>query len=94
MRVLVRVTRERDEARESVSLLRSSSFCLADLPRRRALASVRATLGPAFSTTAEADVAMDVEEEASAGVQGDARAIVQETAKTSVASHCPVVELR
>ncbi|GAA5894225.1 hypothetical protein JCM6882_007606 [Rhodosporidiobolus microsporus] len=67
MRVLARVTRERDEARE-------------------ALASVKATLGPAFSTGngaaagADGDAAMEgVEAEAEAGLPADARQRVEET---------------
>ncbi|GAA6003635.1 hypothetical protein JCM10207_003520 [Rhodosporidiobolus poonsookiae] len=64
MRVLARVTRERDEARE-------------------ALASVKATLGPAFSTggAAEGDAQMEgVEEAAEAALPADARQKVEETA--------------
>ncbi|GAA5833028.1 hypothetical protein JCM11251_006484 [Rhodosporidiobolus azoricus] len=65
MRVLARVTRERDEARE-------------------ALASVKATLGPAFSTgngaSADGDAAMEgVEAEAEASLPVDAKQRVEET---------------
>lgn len=50
----------------------------------RALASVRATLGDSITTSA--DVEMDVEPEVTAGVQGSARSVVEETAKTYVPS--------
>ncbi|ORY74061.1 putative nuclear matrix protein [Leucosporidium creatinivorum] len=65
MRVLARLTRERDEARE-------------------ALASVKATLGPAFSTGAPAgDVEMEVEPVAAeAGLPAEAKARVAETNKS------------
>ncbi|KAK4702029.1 pre-mRNA-processing factor 19, partial [Phenoliferia sp. Uapishka_3] len=66
MRVLARVTKERDEARE-------------------ALASVKATLGPAFSTgdAPSADVEMAEEQTAvTGGLPADARARVEETTKS------------
>lgn len=92
MRVLARVTRERDEARECVispfPLPPFSPFlrCRSGLIRGvfRALASVRATLGDSITTSA--DVEMDVEPEVTAGVQGSARSVVEETAKTYVPS--------
>ncbi|KDE05610.1 hypothetical protein MVLG_03982 [Microbotryum lychnidis-dioicae p1A1 Lamole] len=70
MRVLARLTRERDEARE-------------------ALASVKATLGPAFSSGATNGASGDVEMEASnqaseapeAGLPAEAAQIVQDTNK-------------
>ncbi|SCZ87646.1 BZ3500_MvSof-1268-A1-R1_Chr2-2g05112 [Microbotryum saponariae] len=73
MRVLARLTRERDEARE-------------------ALASVKATLGPAFSSGAANGAGGDVEMEASnqaseapeAGLPAEAAQIVQDTNKASV----------
>ncbi|BGP17823.1 hypothetical protein JCM10213_008377 [Rhodosporidiobolus nylandii] len=68
MRVLARVTRERDEARE-------------------ALASVKATLGPSFSTGAAApadgDAAMDVEEPAAQS--GVPESVAQRIAETNAA---------
>lgn len=63
MRVLARVTRERDEARE-------------------ALASVKATLGPQFSTGDGAgaeDAQMEVEQQEPEGLPADARKRVEET---------------
>lgn len=67
MRVLARLTRERDEARE-------------------ALASVKATLGPAFSSGAPAgDVEMETEPAAEeAGLPAEAKARVAETNKSCV----------
>jgi len=69
MRVLARVTRERDEARE-------------------ALASVKATLGPAFSNGGGASAGGDAEMEGveqpqeSSGLPADARQRVEETNAT------------
>lgn len=68
MRVLARVSRERDEARE-------------------ALASVKATLGPAFSNGSNGqsgDAEMEVEQqpEEASGLPADARARVEETNST------------
>lgn len=51
----------------------------------RALASVKATLGPAFATAPQ-DVEMEVEAVAIEGLQGDAKTRVEETTKRCVSS--------
>lgn len=62
---------------------RSLTLCLRFLlPFNRALASVKATLGPAFSAGAPAgDVEMEVEPVAEAGLPAEAKARVAETNK-------------